>query len=45
MASDDNGQFWEQSLLLKFRIEFGNAKARSPRGERARNVRVNGEAG
>jgi hypothetical protein len=22
IASDDNGQFWEQSLLLKFRIEF-----------------------
>ncbi len=27
IASDDNQQWWEQSLLLKFRIEFGQAKS------------------
>jgi hypothetical protein len=30
IASDDNGQFWEQSLLLKFRLEFGQAKSPPP---------------
>ena len=27
IASDDNSQFWEQSLLLKFRLEPGHAKS------------------
>ncbi len=27
IASDDNQEVWEQSLLLKFRIEFGQAKS------------------
>lgn len=30
IASDDNAQFWEQSLLLKFRLEFGQAKSPPP---------------
>ena len=30
IASDDNGEFWEQSLLLKFRLEFGQAKSPLP---------------
>jgi hypothetical protein len=35
IASDDNGEFWEQSLLLKFRLEFGQAKSPPPQRERA----------
>jgi hypothetical protein len=30
IASDDNGEFWEQSLLLKFRLNFGQAKSPPP---------------
>lgn len=30
IASDDNAQFWEQSLLLKFRLVFGQAKSPPP---------------
>jgi hypothetical protein len=30
IASDDNQQFWQQSLLLKFRLEFGHAKSPLP---------------
>lgn len=30
IASDDNGQFWEQSLLLKFRLERRQAKSPLP---------------
>lgn len=30
IASDDNGQFWEQSLLLKFRLDLGQAKSPPP---------------
>jgi len=30
VASDDNGEFWEQSLLLKFRLDFGQAKSPPP---------------
>lgn len=30
IASDDNSQFWQQSLLLKFRLEFGHAKSPLP---------------
>ncbi|TGX52678.1 esterase-like activity of phytase family protein [Sphingomonas gei] len=32
IASDDNGEIWEQSLLLKFRLELANSgQAKSPR--------------
>jgi len=30
IASDDNGEIWEQSLLLKFRLNFGQAKSPPP---------------
>lgn len=30
IASDDNGQFWEQSLLLKFRLNSAQAKSPPP---------------
>jgi hypothetical protein len=30
IASDDNGEFWEQSLLLKFRLDLGQAKSPPP---------------
>lgn len=30
IASDDNGQFWEQALLLKFRLDPGQAKSPPP---------------
>lgn len=30
IVSDDNGEFWEQSLLLKFRLDPGQAKSPPP---------------
>ncbi|MDV3459003.1 esterase-like activity of phytase family protein [Sphingomonas sp. HF-S4] len=30
IAADDNGEFWEDSLLLKFRLEFRQAKSPPP---------------
>jgi hypothetical protein len=30
ITSDDNGEIWEQSLLLKFRLNFGQAKSPPP---------------
>jgi hypothetical protein len=33
IAADDNGEFWEQSLLLKFRLELGQAKSPLPAKE------------